>query len=1127
MVQLRGHEHAENPQPVYRAPGTHPQLAGPQPQVHLFPTGRGRPVWSEWSQAHSIRERGFRPQLHPQRPANGSGCASARGSGTGRHSHARHDNRPRHRNHGRQPSGPFHRLWRRSRLTRRHHAGSRRGVRAHIPPGAGVVVCSVFYWVRTRVTLSGQRVLHSQSLQGITFLLPWFWLQRQDMLMTAPAQPSPPADHTDSVGSRLNPGRLFSNLKIRTKFFLGAAVLIVLGSAAGWQLAYPLLEDMVEDQAIAELENSVTLLANMVNTTLKVSIKNRLRGIAEKNKEIAAYYQDKVEHGRMTLRESQTRAQDAFTGQRIGETGYLYIIDSDGDVLFHPNSEVAGANVSQFAFVRDQMNRREGYVEYMWRNPDEKSPRAKALYMTYLESWDWIISVSSYREEFASLVSAADFREDILDVRFGASGYALLLDDEGTMLIHPKISAEEFNSIAATNNTLLAEITGNASGSYRYLWKNPGEEEPRPKVMVYRNLPFLNWTVAGTAYIEEYFAPLRQLRTILLMGAVPFLAMMLLVTAAIASSITRPLREIMQGFSQGGRGDLSVRIHREANDEAGLLARYFNMFMARMQTYEKELRSEMDERATAVHALEKSEHRYRMLFESMQDAFALHDLVEPKLNAPPPLDNIPTDFRLVEMNPAFAKLTELNLEQAMGRRISFQVEDLSPYWLRLYRRLAESKMPTRFNDYAPELGKFFHVTAYQPDADAVAVLITDITEAKTAEEEMRRARNYVRSIIDSMPSVIFSVDLKGSVTQWNAEAEARTGVNRDNALGFPFHTLWNLLARNADLVDEALLYREPVTRSHIEQYDGEDKLYYEMLVYPLVISSMEGAVVRVDDVTQRTRMQEILAQTEKMMSVGGLAAGMAHEINNPLGGIIQGIQNIRRRLVDDLPANRRSAETCDLNREALACYLEDRGILDFIESIRESGERATGIVSNMLEFSRTSAPARELAALHDLMEKALSLAASDYDLKKRWDFKIIHIERDYDSNVDKVPCSPSEIEQVLLNLLKNAAQALFSGEGTSDGGPPRITMRTRLEEDAVRIEIADNGPGMDRTTAQRIFEPFFTTKDVGDGTGLGLSVSYFIIMQNHGGEIFVESSPGHGATFVIRLPLLFGGRLRP
>lgn len=946
--------------------------------------------------------------------------------------------------------------------------------------------------------------------------------------MTPSEQPSPPSRASrrhDSFFSSFK--HVYSNLRIRTKFFLGAGALIVLGAVVGWRLTFPLMEDMVQRQAVAELENSVTLLANMVDTSLKMSIKNRLRGIAEKNREIAAHFQVQAASGAMTLKEAKERVAEIFSSQRIGKTGYLYVIDSKGEVLFHPKSAVSGENFSHFAFIRDQMMRRMGYVEYMWRNPGETVPRAKALYMTYFEPWDWIISVSTYREEFASLISAQDFREDILALRFGASGYALLLDDKATLLIHPKISASEFSALTSSSNmSVIEKITENASGSFRYMWKNPGEEEARQKIMFYRTLPLLNWHVAATAYLEEYQAPLANLRTILLLGAVPFLAVMLLVTAAISGSITRPLREIMQAVASGSRGDLSVRIHRKSGDEAGQLAHYFNLFMWRMQDYERDLRNEMDERMTAVRALEKGEKRYRMLFESMQDGFAMFELVPVASDMPGPLTGSGTDFRILEINPAFAQQTALSPARDTGKRLSEVADTLSPYWLRLYRRLASCEMPARFGDYSPELGRFFHVTAYRPEVDVLAVLVADVTEAKTAEEEMRRARNYVRSMIDSMPSVIFSVDRRGMITQWNAAAERLTGKNRDNALGQHFTTQWSLLRENADLVESALQNHESTSRSAIEEHTGDEQHFYEMLVYPLLISDVEGAVVRVDEVTQRIRMQEMLAQSEKMLSVGGLAAGMAHEINNPLGGIIQGVQNVRRRLVDDLPANLRAAEVCNLDREALACYLEDRGILGFIESIRESGDRASRIVRNMLEFSRTPQAVRELASVHELIEKALSLASSDYDLKKRRSFNSITIERSYDERVGEAPCSPSEIEQVLLNLFKNAAQALFSEVSTSFK-TPRITLRTKLEDDAVRIEVADNGPGMDRTTSQRIFEPFFTTKDVGEGTGLGLSVSYFIIVQNHGGELYVESSPGHGATFVIRLPLTAGKRLHP
>ena len=154
--------------------------------------------------------------------------------------------------------------------------------------------------------------------------------------------------------------------------------------------------------------------------------------------------------------------------------------------------------------------------------------------------------------------------------------------------------------------------------------------------------------------------------------------------------------------------------------------------------------------------------------------------------------------------------------------------------------------------------------------------------------------------------------------------------------------------------------------------------------------------------------------------------------------------------------------------------------------------------------------------IRDRLETVLRLAASDYDLKKKYDFKRIRIERAYDPALRLVYCDKTEIEQVILNLLKNAAQAMAEEETPS----PRILLRTAREADYAVLEVVDNGPGMEDKTLKRIFEPFFTTKDVGVGTGLGLSVSYFIVTEQHNGRLSVTSKPGQGACFSIRLPLV-------
>jgi signal transduction histidine kinase len=157
-----------------------------------------------------------------------------------------------------------------------------------------------------------------------------------------------------------------------------------------------------------------------------------------------------------------------------------------------------------------------------------------------------------------------------------------------------------------------------------------------------------------------------------------------------------------------------------------------------------------------------------------------------------------------------------------------------------------------------------------------------------------------------------------------------------------------------------------------------------------------------------------------------------------------------------------------------------------------------------------------LVRLDVLIEKVLELAGKEYDLNKRYDFRNIQIIKDFDPELPPVPCYETEIEQVVLNLLKNAAQAM---RGNDHPREDSIILRLQREGTMARIEVEDNGPGMTEAVRRRIFEPFFTTKPVGEGTGLGLSVSYTIITHNHCGSIETASSPGRGARFIIRLPL--------
>lgn len=391
-----------------------------------------------------------------------------------------------------------------------------------------------------------------------------------------------------------------------------------------------------------------------------------------------------------------------------------------------------------------------------------------------------------------------------------------------------------------------------------------------------------------------------------------------------------------------------------------------------------------------------------------------------------------------------------------------------------------------------------------------------ITHLRESIAEVDQLRSWLSDIIDSLPSIIVGVDREGRVNLWNLQAERFTGIPPSGAKGFLAESLLPRFSSHLQHTGEVIDTNRSYHAEKICFPDFERRFYFDIQIYPLATEEGGQAVIRIDDVTEQARVEDIMMQTEKMIMVGGLAAGMAHEINNPLGAILQNAQNIERRISPDLPANIEAARAVGVSLDDVHAYLEKRGIPGFISHIREAGSRASKIITNMLKFSRIGESHREAVHLGEIIDQVLELAANDYDMKKNYDFRHIQIVRDIDRTLPPVTITVLEIEQVLLNIIKNAAQAISEANLQRD---PVLTLRLRREGDMAVVEIEDNGPGMDERTQRRIFEPFFTTKAVGVGTGLGLSVSYAIITNNHKGRIDVVSQPGEGALFSIRLPI--------
>ena len=345
--------------------------------------------------------------------------------------------------------------------------------------------------------------------------------------------------------------------------------------------------------------------------------------------------------------------------------------------------------------------------------------------------------------------------------------------------------------------------------------------------------------------------------------------------------------------------------------------------------------------------------------------------------------------------------------------------------------------------------------------------------------EIARLKDFSENIVESLNVGVLAVDLAGIVESWNTRMEQLFGVARQDAVG---RQLGSLLPEELAREITARGDQEQITGIYKQRLQHQGKsLTLNVSITPLVSKSNEriGRLLLFDDVTQREHMEEQMSQTEKLSSLGLLAAGVAHEVNTPLAVISNYIQMLAKQMPEGDP------------RQSI------------IEKIVKQTFRASEIVNNLLNFSRTGAAEASDVDVNRVVEETLSLVA--HPLKTSH----IHVVKELGQPLPPVRGSANKLQQVFLNLFLNARDAMPGGG--------MLEVRTAAQNGSVEIEIADTGGGIERDHIHRIFDPFFTTKSSGRGTGLGLSVSYGIIKE-HAGKIDVRSTPGKGTSFHVEFP---------
>lgn len=407
---------------------------------------------------------------------------------------------------------------------------------------------------------------------------------------------------------------------------------------------------------------------------------------------------------------------------------------------------------------------------------------------------------------------------------------------------------------------------------------------------------------------------------------------------------------------------------------------------------------------------------------------------------------------------------------------------------------------------------------------------TDVTDVKRVERDLRDEQEVLRRILDGIRAGIFIIDPHtGTIVELNPVAEELCGQPRTALVGGPCDAIQWSDANGRPFLSCRLAERNLLNEEmRLIRPDGR-----VVPVMKTVITAMRRGEMRlfeiVFDITERKALERQLAVAQKLESVGELAAGIAHEINTPtqyigdnlhflsssfagLGQALVRIETVARRLAEAAGDEAAVGEIEAARREADVEFLQEE-VPNALEQSVEGVARVTAIVSAMKKFSHPGGEEKTAVDINAAVENTVTVA------KNEWKY-VADMVLELDRSLPPVFCLPGDFNQVILNILVNAAHAIASKvKGTTEKGV--ITIRTEADGEFLKLSVSDTGSGIPEEHRRKIFDPFFTTKEVGKGTGQGLAITHNIVVAKHGGTIDFETEVGKGTTFVVRVPFGF------
>ena len=548
-----------------------------------------------------------------------------------------------------------------------------------------------------------------------------------------------------------------------------------------------------------------------------------------------------------------------------------------------------------------------------------------------------------------------------------------------------------------------------------------------------------------------------------------FLGAAVIIGVFLMRFVNRPIKKLITGTRHIGNGEYDYKVDVVRNDEIGQLASAINQMRREIAETQEEFKQHW--------------YEYQKLFEGAPCYITVQD----------------RDLKILRYNREFAD--------------RFSEPEPGEYCYKAYKGRTERcevcPVIKTFNDGEPHYSEEAAVNSdgsesywmvrtspiknAKGDVIAAMEMSLDLTHVKSLEREAQKSEEKYRVIFNTIPNPVFVLDAENlNILDCNDSVSHVYGFDKKKLLDTSFMDLFEKDEQKKQ--EHNLRTKNVIDRARHVRKDGKT-IYVNIRVSSSEYMGQKVFLVTTSDITMRLIAEQQLIQASKMATLGEMATGVAHELNQPLSVIKTASSFLKRKV---------------LNKELIS----DDILATMAEEIDSHVDRASNIISHMREFGRKSEVGKEKVQINDVLKRACQFFSQQLKLRE------IEVTQEFDEDLPPVLADANRLEQVFINLLINARDAIEKKweQGAPGTGEKKIALKTAMKDGMVTAEVSDTGTGVPPGILDKIFDPFFTTKKVGKGTGLGLSISYGIV-QDYDGTIKVKTEEGEGSTFIVQFPL--------